>query len=159
MAEAKKYVLYEDDIAIAFIPEKPCTMGHIHVEPKKVTKSVADLSDKEVEHLFYVASFSATALFENMGAQGTNIICNPGDHFTIDVVARSEGDTVNFIWTPKEANEEELKDAHKRIKDKADMIGVEQKKVEPTDVDKKETIETAEDGEEDERITQLRRIP
>ncbi len=142
IVQKKPNLLYEDDKVIVVIPADPITKGHVQVISKEHHDNIQGIEDKDVEHIFYAASFSATALFENLEAHGTNIIANSGSllkkggHFHIDVIARKNDDKLNFIWTPKKLPEEELKAAQGKIKDKCDLIGHEQKN-EVVDLDKK----------------------
>ncbi|MBW2997865.1 HIT family protein [Candidatus Woesearchaeota archaeon] len=153
LVENKKNLLYEDDSLVAIVPEKPTTKGHIMVVSKKHHTKIQDIDDKELQHLFYAASFGATALFENLEAHGTNIIFNTGStiqeggHFHIDVLARKSGDELNFLWKPKKLPDPEMDEVQARIKDKCDMIGVEKKEKEVIDLDKKkpEKIESEEE--------------
>jgi diadenosine tetraphosphate (Ap4A) HIT family hydrolase len=158
LVESKKNLLYEDENLVAIVPEKPITKGHIQVIAKKHHKNAQEIDDKKLEHLFYAASFSATALFENLGAQGTNLLTNTGSmlkeegHFHIDVIARKSEDNLNFLWKPKKLAEEELKQVQAKIKDKCDMIGVEKKEKEVVDLDKRpEKLESAEEKPSEEK--------
>ena len=73
-----------------------------------------------VNHLFFGASYAATALFELANAQGTNIILEEHD-VRINVVARSQDDGLNFLWEPKQGNPQEIQSVAKSIKDKIDV--------------------------------------
>ena len=137
-----KDILFEDDKLIAIIPKKPFLKGHIKIIPKEHHACFQDIDDKDVEHLFYAASFAATALFENLEAHGTNILANTGNahkkdgHFHLDVLSRKMDDGINLMWTPNKMPENELKEVSGKIKDKCDMIGVAKKK-EVVNLDKK----------------------
>lgn len=150
--KSKKNLLYEDKNLVAVVPEKPIAKGHIMVIPKEHHTELQQIEDKDFQHLFYAASFSATALFENLGAQGTNILLNTGgqlkkgEHIHINVLARWSEDKLNFLWTPKQLSEDELKSVQSKIKDKCDMIGVEKKGKEIVDLDRKpEKLESSEE--------------
>lgn len=153
LVESKKNLLYEDESLVAIVPEKPITKGHIIVVSKKHHTKIQDIENKELQHLFYAASFGATALFENLEAHGTNILFNTGSkiheggHFHIDILARKSGDDLNFLWKPKKLPDPEMNDVQSRIKDKCDMIGVEKKEKEVIDLDKKkpEKLESTEE--------------
>ena len=140
----KKNLLYEDENIIAIIPERPCTKGHIQIISKKHYNTTQEMTEKELQHLVYASSFAATALFENLGAQGTNLVMKSGslikkegNHIHMDVIARNPDDGLNFLWEPKKLAESDMKDAETAIKDKADLIGVKKKKKEVVDLDKK----------------------
>ena len=142
LVENKKNFIYEDEKLVAVIPEKPITKGHIQIISKEHCDTLQDICDKDAEHLFYAASFAATSLFENMGAQGTNIIANTGStikkggHFHINAIARNPEDGLNFLWQPKQLPEPEMKDIQGKIKDKCDFIGVEKKEKKVVNLDK-----------------------
>ncbi|MBW2967485.1 HIT family protein [Candidatus Woesearchaeota archaeon] len=152
LVEKKANVLYEDEKVIAIVPPKPLAKGHIQVIAKEHKASMQDFDDKDLEHLFYTASFGATSLFENLEAHGTNIIAQTGGqlkqdgHFHIDVVARKNDDTLNFLWKPKQLGEDEMKAVQGKIKDKCDMMDVKKEKKCPVDLDKKpEKLESTEE--------------
>ncbi len=116
-----KFILYEDPIITIRLSEKPAAKGHIEVLPQKECTKLSDLSDKEIEHLFYGASYSASMVFEGLGAHGTNILVNENnEQLCVHVVPRVEGDGLNFLWQPKPAAPEELKEVAKKIKDVLD---------------------------------------
>lgn len=172
----KKNVVYEDEKLVVVVPERSFAKGHIQVIPKTHHKNIQEITEKELEHLMYTASFAATALFENLEAQGTNIITNTGGelkkegHFHIDVLARKTGDGIDFTWQPNKMDEEALKNVQQKIKDKCDLIGVEKKeekgkkeegknpdKVSASESIKKEASQIR--GSESYFIRQLRRVP
>ena len=141
-------VIYSDELALAVLPHKPVTKGHIRVYCKKQAGSLDDLSSEEVEHLFQVASSSASALFDEVGAHGTNIILNEGPFFNrqlfLDIVSRKQEDGLDFNWVPKEIPPGEADQAMEAIKDKAFTIGHEvEEPVAPV-----ENVETPEEPEE-----------
>jgi diadenosine tetraphosphate (Ap4A) HIT family hydrolase len=153
--EIKGEVLYEDDLVVAVIPEKPAVKGHIQILTKKKYSCFEKIPDKEIEHLFYTASFASTALFENLQPGGTNILFDTGSLFNedeqrlvINILARNPDDGLNFLWNPKQLQEPEMNQAQEKIKDKCSMIGVEVKKQEVLDLDKQkpETVGGTNDG-------------
>ncbi len=101
-------IIYEDNLAIAFLVEKPAAKGHVAILPKKPAKFVEDISIEDLQHLFYLSSFTATTLFESLGAQGTNILASEDDGFRIDVIARMQEDGLNFQWQPKQMSSGDL---------------------------------------------------
>jgi diadenosine tetraphosphate (Ap4A) HIT family hydrolase len=117
------FILYEDSLIQMHLSSSPVAKGHIEVRPVKKSKVLQDLSDDEVTHLFFGASYAATALFEMVGAQGTNIILNESDdQLCVHVIARNEGDGLNFLWQPTKGNPQELAGVSKSIKDKIDYF-------------------------------------
>jgi histidine triad (HIT) family protein len=171
----KKNMIYEDEIIIVVVPERPFTKGHIKIIPKIHYKHLQEITEKEFEHMIYAASFTASALFENMEAHGTNILANTGGelkkdgHFHIDVLARKTDDGINFTWQPNRMDEEALKNVQQKIKDKCDLIGFEKKEEEIKKEEHKEKEnkkkETKQEkisqvhGSESYLVRQLRRVP
>lgn len=101
----------------------PASKGHIQVVPAKEVNSFEDLSEVEFIELFYGASYAATAGFELLGADGTNILFSDfGKGVAIDVVPRMENDGLNFLWQPVQGNPSELDELSKTIKDKVDEL-------------------------------------
>jgi diadenosine tetraphosphate (Ap4A) HIT family hydrolase len=156
MAEEKenKDMLYEDELGFALLSD--ATLGHIKVFPKKEVKKVQDLDDATLEHLFLIASYAATVVFETLGAEGTNIVAHSNkDSFYIDVLPRKMNDGLGIRAEPKAIPEAEVEDAKNRIKDKADYIGVEQKDAAPEQISK----ETKEQDESSYMVKHLDRSP
>ena len=55
-----------------------------------------------------MASYSATAVFEFLGAQGTNIILHDDEEISIDIIPRFGGDGLDFQWTPNQIEDHEM---------------------------------------------------
>jgi len=129
LCEVQENNIYEDEKVKIAIPAKSITKGHYKIIPKEHHGKLQEFDNKYLEHIFYAASFSATALFENLQAQGTNIIANTGSelkdeqHFHVNVISRTADDGLNFLWKPKEINPADMDDTCKKIKDKCDMMG------------------------------------
>lgn len=118
-----EFLLYEDALIKMHLSSTPTSQGHIEVRPVKECKNITELTDDEVTHLFFGASYAATALFEMIGAQGTNIILNESEEqLCVHVIARKENDGLNFLWNPTKGNSAELASAAKEIKDKIDYL-------------------------------------
>ncbi len=129
-------MLYEDKIIKVELPQTPAAKGHL-----VITSSAAkfDLLDPDsAAHVLSAASFSSNLIFEAAHAHGTNIILTDLDGVRCDVVARTEGDGINFDWTPLQLPPDELDKISDKIKDKCDYIGVKEEKAPKIDKDSKE---------------------
>ncbi len=116
-------LLYEDALMKISLSSQPMVKGHVEVRPVREVSFLGDLTDEEVTHLFFGASYAASALFELVGAQGTNMILNESDdQLCIHVLARFENDGINFLWQPNKASPEDLSSSAKDIKDKIDYL-------------------------------------
>lgn len=124
-------VVYEDGICVAILGKG--VNGHVRVFAKGEAKSIEDISDAEISHLFFVASFAASCAFEGLKMQGTNLIVNNSDKaFCIDVVPRRQGDSLDFMWEPKPGNPEELEEIAKKIRAALGATKPSEKKQEPS---------------------------
>ena len=130
----KEEVVYEDTVCLALLPKKGPSLGFIKVIPKQICKSFSELPEEVVIQLFYVASYAATAVFEGLGAQGTNIIVNDGDfkkssdyQLSLSVIPRKEGDGMDFKWKTSDPSQEDLESTKNRISEQTFLIGKEKK--------------------------------
>jgi histidine triad (HIT) family protein len=118
-------VLYEDEIALCILPNKAAAPGHMVVYSKEEEKEVTNLSIESSAHMFFAASLAATAVFEGLGAQGTNIILksgttedNPEGKLCIHILPRSQGDGLeSMLWKPSQPDYD-LDQIVSKIKDK-----------------------------------------
>ncbi|MBT4651158.1 HIT domain-containing protein [Candidatus Woesearchaeota archaeon] len=130
--------IYEDEKVLCILPNKELIGGHIEIYSKLEEKFIEKLSIEDSSHLFFTASFAATALFEGLKAQGTNIILKSGfsddnkeGKLCVHVLPRSENDGLQgMMWEPKPPKDE-LDVVLKKIKEEVWKIKyVEEKKVE-----------------------------
>ena len=148
-------ILYEDAVAFAVLEKEGAAEGHVKIYPKKSVRYVEELSDEESSHIIFISSYVATAVFEAVGAQGTNIIVNNGvddKHLEIDVLPRSEDDNIDMQWTPSQAKPEDLESVQKRLKQHTDYIGLQ-----VMDENLPAPEQPEEEEENDYRIKQLER--
>ncbi|MBU1202306.1 MAG: HIT family protein [Nanoarchaeota archaeon] len=151
----KSRVIYEDNIVFSYLVKNPAAKGHILIIPKKPVKSIEELSEEEVAHIFNLANVSATSLFQILGAQGTNIITDEQDGFVINVVARKQDDGLNFLWTPKQVSAPDMDSVTSSISSK---ITFKEEPKNPPKVDDQPQDKFSDD-EENYLLKQLERIP
>lgn len=115
--------LFTDEFVRIHLASPPASKGHLLVLPKKNVSSLLDLSEQECVELFYGASYAATALFELLGAQGTNmLITNDAASVAIQVIARYESDGLSLLWEPSQPSPAELDQTASAIKDVVDEL-------------------------------------
>jgi histidine triad (HIT) family protein len=151
--KTKGQVVYEDHKAIVVAAKNPSCFGHLQIFSNEEEKFIENLSLESCAHLFYVASYCATAVFEGLGAHGTNIILKSGlsgdnsdERLSIHVLPRYENDGLDLMWTPKQG--ENLDGVASSIKDKTFVIQEsfkEKIKKEVINLDKRE-VEKISDG-------------
>lgn len=113
-------IVYEDPWVKVIVPIKAMVAGQLDVVMKSPVTCLDQLSDEEFEHVNFVASYASTALFELLGAQGTNVLCNEDDGpLTFHILARREGDNLGILWSPTKG--EQLDETAQAIKDSIDI--------------------------------------
>lgn len=121
--------LYEDEKIKIVVAEKPQAVGHMEIHSKEEPKYFEKLSFESAVRMLYAASFAATALFEGLGAHGTNIIIqtgessdNPEGKLVVHVLPRWQDDGLDLMLKPtgQEYNTEQIIGAYK---DEMDIIG------------------------------------
>ena len=131
-------VLYEDEKVLVIIPKKGIAPGHIEVYSKTEEKDFTKLSVEDSTHIFFITSLVATAIFEGLGAQGTNIIVkhgkiddNPAGNLSFHVIPRKEGDHLQGLWQPSQKRPSyDLKKIANSINDKSWKVNYKEKKEE-----------------------------
>jgi len=155
------HFVYEDDICFAILHESPAIPGQVLLIPKKHATILEELDDVTVKHLFIVSSKISSAIFDTLGAYGTNIILNNGTsagqelpHVVLHVLPRKENDGLSFEWSGKKATEEELKTTQSMITTYSEMIFSDKDKLPEVKIKEEETAD-----EEDYELKGLNRIP
>ena len=124
MAEVEKSPLYiyEDDHVICTLNPFSATKGHCMVIPKKPVSVSTQMDDELASHVFSVANKLSAAVFESMGAKGTNILISNGvaagqklEQFAIHIIPRYDDDKVNISWESNQLTEEDMITNTKKI--------------------------------------------
>lgn len=163
----QEQLLYEDALLFVELLKTSAILGQVKIVPKKAVRFIEDLSDEEIAHFFNVSSYVATAVFEALGAHGTNIMLSSGfkDRFEFNVFPRSNEDGINFTWDMKPANPDDLEKIKNRLLDHTSYVGIEKPEIKIQENIKTERMNEIheendeEDNEEDYRIRSLNRIP
>jgi len=159
--------IYEDDLVLAILDVNGANPGHCFVLPKNHYPILEQVPEPEVSKLFQVANKISSAIFENLGVQGTNLFITNGvpagqtvAHFTIHVIPRMENDGVNLQWQPKQLTEEEMSTVELKIKEQTKNIGgfKTEKEKRVAEQPKPKPAQTT-DEEEDYFSRQLERVP
>ncbi|MBN2567505.1 HIT family protein [Candidatus Woesearchaeota archaeon] len=159
-------VVYEDERIFAFLDQNPVGAGHIIVMPKEHFPILEQIPDDIVGELFSVANRLSTAVFETLGAHGTNLLLMNGPaagqkapHAMLNLIPRFNGDGLDFSWKTKKLSEEEMSTVELQIKEHQPVIGLAEEKKGPV-AQPQEPDQVGEgEGEENYLIRQIRRIP
>jgi histidine triad (HIT) family protein len=119
----KQKTLYEDGKVLCLEPEIPQSEGHIEIYSNEEKENIENLDNESSAHLFFTASFCATAVFEGLGAHGTNIILksgksqdNPSGELCVHIIPRFTEDGLDLLCSPL-TQKPDLKDIASKIKD------------------------------------------
>ena len=122
--------VYEDELAVAVIDVNGANPGHCFVMPKNHYPIIEQVPDNEIARLFQISNKVSSAIFESLGAQGTNIFVANGipagqtiAHVTINVIPRKNNDGISFQWQPKQLDEEEISTIELKLKEQTKNIG------------------------------------
>ena len=168
IVQNKKRVIYEDEKTVAFLVERPSSLGHIAIAPKEHYTILEQVPDYIIGQMFVITNKVSIVAFETLKAQGTNLIITNGTaagqrspHFIVNMIPRFQDDNLGFQWQPKQLTEEEMSTVELQIKEQTKNIGgFEKEKEGPIEVKEgpEETI-FEEEGKENYLIKHLRRIP
>lgn len=152
-------VVYEDAEIIAILLSKGIKEGHIAISSKKHVNIISQVSDETIAKMYLLAKKIA-GTYSALNTGSFNIIANnQGEeefHFALNLIPRTEGDNLNFQWTPKQIPPEQLGQIFDTIK-AIPINPVEAKKAEAKLVKK---VEMDADGQEDNyMLNQFRRVP
>lgn len=135
--KSKSIILYEDDDLVIAIRDHVATPGQISIIPKQHYTIMEMVPNKLLEKCASLANKVGVAVFEGLGAQGTNIIVRNGlgagqtvPHFSIDVIPRQENDALNLQWEPQQIMEDEMEITFNSLKELSSQIKLEEPKIE-----------------------------
>ena len=102
--EAEAHVVFEDEVSLAFLDNRPLFPGHTLLIPRRHHEAIWDLPDELVEPVFANARLLARAVREAMDAQGAfvamnNVVSQSVPHFHVHVAPRNRKDGLRgFFW-------------------------------------------------------------
>jgi histidine triad (HIT) family protein len=102
--EVEAQIVFEDEIALAFLDHRPLFPGHTLLLPREHHETLADLPDALIEPYFLDLRLLSVAVRDAMGAQGTfvaanNVVSQSVPHLHFHVVPRVRKDGLRgFFW-------------------------------------------------------------
>ena len=158
LKELEGEIIYEDEKVVCILPKLSVASGHIEIYSKVEESNIDKLSQQDSDHLFFTASFAATAVFEGLGAHATNIILKSGKtddnsegKLCLHIIPRMQDDDLKgLLWEPKQPSYD-LDGVAKKVKDKTWDVKFEEEKEEvvPEVIEKaEESTTSSEDGNE-----------
>ena len=106
--------IYEDDNFTVILDASPANKGHALILPKQHYDNLFEIDDAVSAKVLPLAKKIATALKEEFGCDGVNVVQNNGTaagqtvfHFHVHIIPRYDNDGCNIGWPQKEVNNEE----------------------------------------------------
>jgi len=117
------YVVFEDDLSIAFLDYRPLFIGHTLLIPKSHYETLADLPAELVGPFFANVQLLARAVEEGMHAEGSfvainNRVSQSVPHLHVHIVPRRKKDGLRGFFWPRQAHpgEEHMQEAQTAIR-------------------------------------------
>jgi histidine triad (HIT) family protein len=102
--EAEAHVVFEDEVSLAFLDNRPLFHGHSLLIPREHYETLADLPRELLGPLFANAQLLSVAIRDAMEAKGTfvamnNVVSQSVPHFHVHIVPRRPKDGLRgFFW-------------------------------------------------------------
>ncbi|MDY0338244.1 MAG: HIT family protein [Acholeplasmataceae bacterium] len=122
--EIPAYIVYEDDLVIAFLDISQATKGHTLVVPKKAYENLYEMPDELASHVMKISIKLAKAIQKAFKPAGLNLLNNNGEiagqsvfHFHVHLIPRYENDGVSMRFSNhmNDLNPEDYKNRAKEI--------------------------------------------
>jgi len=104
----QSYVIFEDEVALAFLDRRPLFPGHSLLIPKEHYETLTDLPAKLTAPLFANVQLLARAVEKALDAEGTfvainNRVSQSVPHLHVHIVPRRRGDGLRGFFWPRQA--------------------------------------------------------
>jgi histidine triad (HIT) family protein len=115
--DAAAHVVYEDEVSLAFLDNRPLFHGHSLLVPREHHETLADLPAELVGSLFANAQLLSVAIRDAMGAKGSfvainNVVSQSVPHLHVHVVPRVPKDGLRgFFWPRTKYDSDEQAEA------------------------------------------------
>lgn len=124
IASHVNYVVFEDDLSIAFLDYKPLFIGHTVLIPKAHVETLADLPGDLIGPFFTNVQRVTRAVEQAMSAEGTfvainNRVSQSVPHLHVHIVPRRKKDGLRGFFWPRQAHpsEEHMRQAQAAIQE------------------------------------------
>jgi len=121
--ELQSHVVFEDDVAFAFLDYRPLFPGHCLLVPKAHHETLADLPASLIAPLFTNAQLLARAVEQGLQAEGTfvamnNRVSQSVPHLHIHIVPRRQKDGLKGFFWPRQPykNDAEIRETKDLLK-------------------------------------------
>ncbi|MEW5899027.1 MAG: HIT family protein [Bacillota bacterium] len=105
--ETERYVVFEDEVSMAFLDLRPLFPGHLLLVPKQHYETLTVLPDELIASLFANTRLLARAVEEGLAAHGSfvavnNRVSQSVPHLHIHVVPRRKKDGLRGFFWPRQ---------------------------------------------------------
>jgi histidine triad (HIT) family protein len=114
IASSGAHLVWSDDVAIAFLDNRPVFKGHVLVAPRAHAETLADLPEGDVGPLFARVQRISAVMPAALDCQGSfvavnNKVSQSVPHLHVHVVPRTKGDGLRGFFWPRQkyASDEE----------------------------------------------------
>ena len=114
--ETEAHVVFEDDVSLAFLDNRPLFPGHSLLVPREHHETIWDLPDELLAALFENVRLLSQAIRDAMGAEGAfvaanNVVSQSVPHFHIHAVPRVRKDGLRGFFWPRQKYESDAEAA------------------------------------------------
>jgi histidine triad (HIT) family protein len=121
--ELANYVVFEDEISLAFLDNRPLFIGHTLLVPKRHVETLDDLPSEMIGPFFTNVQLLARAVERGLEAEGSfvainNRVSQSVQHLHVHIVPRRKKDGLRGFFWPRQAHpdEAELRQAQAAIR-------------------------------------------
>ena len=127
IAALSAFVVFEDELSIAFLDYRPLFIGHTLLIPKAHYETLADLPAELVGPFFANVQLLARAVEEGMRAEGAFVAINNRvsqsiPHLHVHIVPRRKKDGLRGFFWPRQAHPAEAQMQEAQIAIRAAML-------------------------------------
>ena len=124
IAQQADFVVFEDELSIAFLDHRPLFIGHTLLIPKAHCETLADLPAELVGPFFENVQLLSRAIEQAMHAEGTfvainNKVSQSVPHLHVHIVPRRKKDGLRGFFWPRQAHPdaEQMRQARSAIRE------------------------------------------
>jgi histidine triad (HIT) family protein len=121
--------VYEDQHTLAFMDISPATRGHTLVISKEEFADLWSIPEETLTGVTLAVQRVARALRSALKPDGLNVIQNNGAasgqtvfHYHVHLIPRWESDQALRLWTPQQADQDELRGLAEQIREAIDYL-------------------------------------
>ena len=109
IAAAASYIIFEDEISVAFLDHRPIFIGHTLLVPRKHYETLEDLPAEWIAPFFTNVQMLASAVEQAMEAEGTfvainNRVSQSVPHLHVHIVPRRKKDGLRGFFWPRQSH-------------------------------------------------------